>query len=139
MTTATRTAAPRFTKTQAARLFNAADQAGRKAAAAVTPTPSYVGTAVSLFDNRIDTTKPVYYDTAGICGFAWVMIRPGNSSFARWAKAAGFGYAAYGGGVRISARNIGGQSYEIKTAWAGAFAAVLREAGVDAYADGRLD
>ncbi len=35
----------------------------------------------------------------GACGFAWVTVRPANSSFAIWAKKQGLMRPMYGGGV----------------------------------------
>jgi hypothetical protein len=38
---------------------------------------------------------------AGPCGFAWVTVRPGNSSFARWLTHHSIARKAYRGGVEI--------------------------------------
>lgn len=84
----------------------------------------------------------------GLCGFGWVRIA-GNTSLARTAKAR-YGEAGehrhpvayvskgYPTGLHITPAHRS-QSYERKRAWAGAFASVLRDAGFEAYADGRLD
>ena len=74
----------------------------------------------------------------GPCGFAWVVIRPGTSRFARWAVANGHARKSYGGGVQLW---MGGfnQSYTRKLAAAEALADCLRTAGIQAYASGRLD
>lgn len=126
MTTAT-LKAPRFSEAQARRLYERADAAGREAAAAIVPTPMII---------RGYENQPIM---DGVCGYAWVIISPGGSSFARYLKAQDLGkYSKYFGGVLVSAQGYG-QSYERKSAYASAFAAVLREAGVRADAMSRLD
>lgn len=124
--------------------FDAAATAARDAGDAVTPAPSIVGTAIGLSD-EIDPTKPVYRDTAGICGFAWVDVRPATSSFARWLAKTGRGSKAYGGGMRIRIP-WHGQSYERKIASAQVLAGELNRLLPEAEfgplliaAGGRLD
>lgn len=109
-------------------LFAAADAAGKAAAAAVVPRPMIV-----IGDGRV--YEPVM---DGVCGFAWVKIRPGNSAAAKFAKANYGASASYSGGVDIwvSAYN---QSMVRKEAYANAFAKVLRDAGINAYGDSRMD
>lgn len=131
MTTATKT------KTDFAAIWDAADQAGLQAAEACTPTPIVVGTPTTPFGDDIDTNKPVYFVSGGLCGFAWVKFK-GNTAFGRWAKKEGFARPAYGGGLSYSVRT-GGQSVAIKEAYAHAFAATLRDNGIEAYAESRLD
>ncbi len=65
-------------------------------------------------------------------------MKPGNSWFARFLKAAGLARKAVYGGVSVwvSAYN---QSMERKEAYAHAFANVLRSVGIDAYAESRMD
>ena len=73
----------------------------------------------------------------GPCGFAWVQIK-GNTSFGRWAKKSGLASSAYPKGLMFWV-SYGGQSMERKEAYARAFAAVLRENNIEAYADSRMD
>lgn len=115
----------------------AADAAGKAAVAATTPTPMIVGEAVSLFSDEIDYSKPTYYVAGGPCGFAWTWLK-GNTGFGRWAKKEGIARSGYPTGLNIRAA-VQGQSYELKMAYAQAYAAVLRENGITAYAEGRLD
>jgi hypothetical protein len=74
----------------------------------------------------------------GACGFAWVTVKPANCAFANWAKKAGYMRPAYGGGVQYWVSEFG-QSVDRKSAFAGAFARVLCEAGINAFAGSRLD
>ena len=120
-------------------LHEAAHAAGMAALEQVVIEPSIVGSAIGL-SSVIDKSKPIYIDRdCGPCGFAWVKV-PGNCGFGRWAKQAQVGSRdSYAGGVNIRVR-AGGQSYAKKMAYAGAYAAVLREAGVPkVYPEGRLD
>lgn len=74
----------------------------------------------------------------GGVGFAWVTVYPGNKSFAIWSiKEAGWS-KHYRGGVRASVPGYD-QNEGRKMAYATAFAAVLREAGLNAYPGSRLD
>jgi hypothetical protein len=87
--------------------------------------------------------KPkAYFVSEGVCGFAWVKVRPGNSKFANWLKKEGLASNAYGGGVSIWISDYN-QSMDRKYAHASAMAEVLR-AGlegerVSVYADSRMD
>jgi hypothetical protein len=106
-----------------------AHEAGEKAGIECRPLPMGIAdTAGNLIDIIDD----------GACGFAWVTIKPANSSFAVWAKKQGLARSAYGGGVMIWVRGFG-QSVERKTAYAGAYAKVLRDNGIKASAGDRLD
>ena len=75
----------------------------------------------------------------GGCGFAWIKVVPGTSSFARWAKKEGVGRStAVGSGVNIWVRHRT-QSEDRKFAYAAAYAAVLNEEGIRAYPESRTD
>lgn len=138
MSTATRTRSVKANQSaRFAELALKAEAAGTAAGTAATPTPMVVGTAKSLFDDSFDESKPTYFVSEGVCGFASVRF-PGNTAFGRWAKSTGLATPAYGGGLRVSVR-FGGQSLARKEAFAYAYAAVLREAGVDAYVESRMD
>lgn len=87
-----------------------------------------------------------YVVEGGACGFAWIVIKPGNCGFANWLKKNGHAHAAYGGGIQVSVRE-GGQSMTLKEAYANAFAAEVNRLvtlGVlpkmkSCYADSRMD
>lgn len=121
-----------------ASLWERAWAAGVEAAKACTPEPMIV----EEHENQLDDNSPVVARygpiAAGICGFAAVRVVPGNSSFARWLTSARSARPHHRGGIQvfISAYE---QSYERKTAHAQAMAGVLREAGVNAYTESRLD
>jgi hypothetical protein len=118
-------------------LHQEAHEAGAAAAAACVPAPMVVGSPSSIFGGDIDPSKPVYYVADGPCGFAWVKFK-GNVPFGRWAKKAGIARSAYGGGLQLWVSGYG-QSVAKKEAYAQAYARALRAAGVDAYAESRLD
>lgn len=80
-----------------------------------------------------------FYEPEGLCGFAWVNIRPGTSSFARWLKSKGVAETDWTyGGVSYHVREHN-QSIERKEAHAEAIADTLKEHGIDAIAMSRLD
>tara|TARA_Y100000310_G_C20561624_1_gene753362 strand:- start:396 stop:1040 length:645 start_codon:yes stop_codon:yes gene_type:complete len=131
-------ASPTFTKTQARQLFREAQAAGLEAGNNATPTPMIVGTPTTPFSNDIDPEKNTYFVADGVCGFARVVIKPGNSSLANHAKRLGIGHSNYYGGVGISIHDHG-QSLDRKSRHARAYAKVLQAHGVDAMADSRID
>lgn len=139
-------------------VFDAAHLAGVKAARSARPRLTHI--VEPLADGAMIEYAPDWAsdDAAlGYCGYAWVRIRPATNAFARWCKTqtmAQFGLPdrpcaesdPYMGGIAIYVdvqipREIdrSGQSYDIKMAYANAFAGVLRSAGYNARADGRID
>lgn len=117
-------------------LYDRAHAAGVAALEAAKAVPMIVGTPVNMLDSLMggdgggfDQTKPTYYVEGGVCGFAAIVL-PGTTGFARWAKKTGKVTAHYGGGMAFRVR-AGGQSLQRKEAYAGAFAGVLREAGIE--------
>ena len=80
------------------------------------------------------------------CGFAWVKIRPARGKLVNYLKSIGVGGTdSYAGGYRVSSYDIcsqpgsWAQQMDIKYAGCSAFAEVLRDHGVNAYADSRMD
>jgi hypothetical protein len=114
--------------TQFAGLVAKAREAGLKAAAEIMPRPMQVYEGNIL----VETVSE------GVCGFGWVSVRPGTSSFAKWLVANRIGRPAYEGGIQIWISDHG-QSYDRKVAHAAAYAKVLADAGIKAYGTGRLD
>lgn len=127
----------KFSKQQAIDLHRKAHEAGMAAMAKVTPTPMAWGKPSTPLGTDLAVVQGVSYE--GPCGFASVRF-PANTSFARESIKAGVAKKAqHGPGAYVWVRE-GGQSYEKKSAYAGAYAAVLREAGVaKVYAESRMD
>jgi len=117
----------RYEKFQA--IIDQAFEAGEQAGINAVPLPMGVCTTDGRLIDIIDD---------GACGFAWVTVRPANSSFAIWAKKQGLMRSAYGGGVQYWVKGFG-QSVDRKAAFAGAFAKVLQDNGIKATAGDRLD
>lgn len=74
----------------------------------------------------------------GVCGFAWIVVKPGNGAFAKWLKTNKLAEKHYEGGVSIWVSDYS-QSMQLKEAYARAFAAVIKEAGLNCYSDSRMD
>lgn len=80
-----------------------------------------------------------YVVPEGPCGFAWVVVKPGTSAFAKWLMKNGKARKHYYGGVSLWVGEFN-QSMERKYAYAAAFAEVLRKNGIEnCYADSRMD
>jgi len=80
-----------------------------------------------------------YFVADGVCGFAWVNVKPGTSKFARWLKATGKARTdSYYGGVTIWVSDFG-QSMQKKEIFARALAKRFQAAGIKAYAASRMD
>lgn len=129
---------PRLERRQCEELFRSAHLAGYAAGEGEVPAPMVVVEHANPLDDNSPVVRVYEPHTEGVCGFAWVNVRPGNSSFARWLVDSGHARKGYHGGVDLWVREFG-QSYQRKMAYARAFAQVLQEAGIRAYASGRLD
>ena len=116
-------------------LFQRAYAAGMDALNAAVPVPMRIVEADIW--GKPKAGSQVWVEPEGMCGFAWVRIK-GNTGFARTMKSMGFFRKAWDRGFEFWVSE-GGQSVERKEAFARAFAKVLRDGGVDAYADSRLD
>ena len=114
-------------------LFRTAEAEGRKAGNACIPTPMLIREEIGPNPGRI--YGPIM---DGVCGFAWIVIKPGTCRAARMAKELYRARTAYGGGMQIWVNDYG-QSMTRKAAYAEAFARVLQGAGIKAYADSRMD
>lgn len=111
-----------------AALTAAAHAAGIKAGRECRPIPMIVSTASGIAIECVDD---------GACGFAWIEF-PGNTAFGRWAKKQGLARSHYPSGLCIWVSEFG-QSIDRKEAYSVAYARVLRDAGVKAFAGSRLD
>lgn len=122
-------------------LYNSAHEAGMQAGRGVRPTPMQVVERL----NPLDDSSPIVRDygvySEGACGFASVIIRPGNCAFANWLKKNKGCRRAYRGGVQIWVSEFN-QSIDRKEAYAGEFARVISEAklpNTQVFVDSRLD
>jgi hypothetical protein len=107
--------------------FQMAHVKGMEAVRGMTPTPMVVGSPSTPFGNDVDPSKPTYFVEGGVCGFAWVNIRPATSAVAKFAESElGWRYNDYD---RAMQKWIGefGQSMQRKEAYADAFATELSD------------
>lgn len=126
-------------KIEFTKIYDEAHAAGMAAGKGATPTPMIVGTPTNFFSNDIDMSKPVYHVPDGPCGFAWVIIKPGTSAFAKWMNDAGHSRKDhYYGGVCVWVSGFS-QSMARKEAYADAFADVLKKHGIKAVSMSRMD
>jgi len=109
-------------------LVSVAHAAGIRAGRECRPIPMVVSTASGIAIETVDD---------GACGFAWIEFA-GNTAFGRWAKKEGIAGNHYPSGLCIWVHEFG-QSVDRKAAYAGAYAQVLRNSGIDAFANSRLD
>lgn len=119
-------------------IYKAAVAAGMAAGNEAAVTPMIVGSPSTPFGNDVDYSKKTYFVPDGPCGFAWINIRPGNSKFANWLKKNRLARSTYKGGVDVWVSEFN-QSMTRKAAYAAAFAGVLSNEGINAYADSRMD
>ena len=111
-------------------LYNTAHQAGMEALEEATPTEMIV---------KDERNGAVYRVAGGVCGFAWVNIRPARGKFVTYLKKNNIGYRdSYRGGYSIPCYE-GNQSMELKEAYTAAFADVLYENGLNVYTSSRMD
>jgi hypothetical protein len=123
-------------KRECARIYKEAYAAGLQAGKEVGVPKFIVGDAIGL-SNEIDYSKKTYV-LEGLCGFAWVNISPARGAFVTYLKSINEGHKAYYGGYEFFVHEFG-QSVDRKSAFAGAFAEVLRKYGINASAGSRLD
>jgi len=123
-------------KRECARIYKEAYAAGLKAGKEVGVPKFIVGDAIG-FSDEIDFSKKTYI-LDGLCGFAWINISPARGAFVIYLKSIKAGSKGYYGGYEIWVREFG-QSVDRKSAFAGAFAEVLRKYGINASAGSRLD
>lgn len=134
----------KLSKDQFAEVYKEAHDAGVAAMNACRPRPMVVTEYANPLHGILPNQQPgeiknQWFVADGVCGFAWISIHPGSSSFARWLVKHGRAHKSYGEtGVRIWVSE-GNQSVKRKEAYAEAFAKVLQSYGITAYAGSRLD
>jgi hypothetical protein len=106
-----------------------------------TPAPMAVYETAGLSD----APKPggrSWYVSEGVCGFAWVVIKPATSSFAKYLARNNIGYKAYEGGWVLPMSYLVvnmSQSLERAEAASLAVAKELRSHDIKCYATSRMD
>ena len=122
-----------------ATVYAEAHAAGMAAGNGCTPTPMVVGTPTTPLGDAIDYSKDTHYVSDGVCGFAWVNIKPARGKFVKFLKDNNIGRKdSYYGGYTVWVRGFG-QSLARKESYARAFADVLTTNGIKAYAMSRMD
>ena len=122
-----------------AEIYAEAHSAGMAAGNKSKPVPMVVGTPSTPLGNDIDYSKETYYVADGVCGFAWVNIKPARGKFVTWMKKNNIGRTdSYYGGYTVWVSGFG-QSVTRKENYARAFAKVLGDNGITAYNMSRLD
>lgn len=127
------------------KLLSEADAAGKAAVAKLNVVPMVVAKHV----NQMDDSSPIeqsWFVADGVCGFAWINVKPGNSPFANYLKKSVSETDAIGkphkddyyGGVKIWVHGWN-QSMQKKAAYAHGFAGVLQAHGIKANGESRLD
>ena len=120
-------------------IYTEAHALGIKAGNGCSPTPMVVGTPTTPLGNDIDYSKDTYYVSDGVCGFAWVNIKPARGKFVKYLKDNDIGRKdSYYGGYTIWVSGFG-QSMTRKENYARAFVKVLNDNGLKAYAMSRMD
>ena len=120
-----------------AELAELAHKAGLKAGNEAIPTPMVVTMETTI--NGETQNKVIDVVDDGLCGFAWINIRPARGAFVNYLKAREWGSRnEYAGGWEIWVGQFN-QSVTRKEAYAQAFAKVLNQYGIKAYAGSRLD
>jgi hypothetical protein len=122
--------------------FAKASAAGRAAGEAAKPRAMMVVEPSDPLAKGYSVPKAMWHVPEGVCGFAWVKVGPGNSSFAKWLMKNKLARKSYYGGVEINISAFN-QSKERKEACANAMAKVLNEELADSklriYASSRMD
>ena len=122
-------------------VFAEAHKAGMEAGNTVAVTPMVVNTHESppVLGPTPIIARSIVSD--GVCGFAWVTVRPGNCSFAKWLVeqklARPSGYSG-GTGVKIWVHEFN-QSLTRKEAFATAFSAVLNKYNINSVWGSNID
>jgi hypothetical protein len=128
----------RLTEAACKSLYEEAHAAGMKAGTECRPMPMRVEQHANMMDDNSPVVKS-WNVPDGPCGFAWVNLKPARGRFASWCKKNGKGKPdSYYGGLTFWVREFG-QSLERKEKYAGAFAKVLRDKGMNAYSMSRMD
>ena len=133
-----KTPAPKHSDSEIDSILSLAHAAGLVAANACTPIPMTVAQHANPFSDASPVLQS-YHVPSGVCGFAWVNVKPGTSRLAKRMLATGVGRKdGYYGGVTRWVSEFG-QSMQKKEAFATAFARVLEQHGYPAHMMSRMD
>ena len=122
-----------------ATVYAEAHALGIAAGKACSPTPMVVGQPTTPLGDDIDYTKETWLVNDGVCGFAWVNIKPARGKFVKFLKDNKIGRKdSYYGGYTVWVSHFG-QSLARKESYARAFANHLNENGIKAYSMSRMD
>lgn len=119
-------------------IYNEARQAGLKAGNECVPVPMVVCEHANPLDDKSPVIKRYEPISEGICGFAEIIVKPGNCPFALWAKKNNLARSSYYGGVSFWVSDFN-QSMTRKECYAHSFADVLNKYGIKAYSTSRMD
>jgi hypothetical protein len=112
-------------------LYDKAHKAGHEAATNHKPVPMTVVERANPLDDSSQIVKQYEPISDGVCGFAWINIRPGTHSFCKWLKKNELASTdSYYGGLSVWVGDYN-QSYEKKRAYAGAFSKIVNEHAPD--------
>lgn len=123
------------------KLLDLSAAAAEKAYIACEPAAMVVYEA-SIFSDAPKPGGKSWYAADGVCGFAWIVVKPATSSFGRWLSSNNIGYKAYTGGWVIPTHALVGQigqSLERAEAAVRAAAQVLRDNNINCYVESRMD
>jgi len=137
---------PKVLDKSAVDIMSEALEAGSNALKVCVPTPMIVSQHTNMLDDNSPVEKS-WFVPSGACGFAWVHVpynTPKNRAFINGLKKVGLvgehksWSKAYNGGYQYWV-SVGGQSVELKEAYAHAMANVLSSYDIKAYSQSRLD
>jgi hypothetical protein len=127
----------KYSTIQCEEIWNAAHEAGMIAGKECMPIPMVVQEHVNMLDDK-SPIKQQWTISDGPCGFASVYVK-GNNSFVKWCKLNKKASKGYYGGTLVKWVCEFNQSMTRKEAYAHAFADVLNKAGLEAWAESRMD
>ena len=104
--------------------------------------PKAIAWQSSGLNEGFDPSKPYGVISEGVCGFAWIWIPSARTPFVNWMKKNGKGRKNWSTGYDIWYSELvdgSSQSMERKEAAMQAAVKVLRDNGIEAYMDSRMD
>ena len=118
-------------------LYDEALKRGEEEAKKCVPVPMTVQQHASPVDDASPVVKE-WYVPGGVCGFAWVWFPDGRSAVCNFFRKIKAGSKHYQGGYNVRCPLMT-QSMQTKEAWARGFSNVFQDAGINCYAQSRMD